>query len=224
LMLTQMVIPDCTGMKRYWQFILPCDKRESGGMANLPALPHFFYFNLGVLAAVGVKHFADYLDRAITQLPGVSRPNLDFRGLALGVFVFNCFLAVLAYPLYDSWWLNFGNIAAKTKWGEILRGWSRGPSPIWLVSNLWAIFTLLLFSLALAFVAKYSMPWLQYLTRELEHTGANVLIYLVVSDCLLAGLYRGTEFPLTAVGGGVATVCIMLAIRFVHYLGHSGRK
>merc|ERR1719213_1298501 len=68
LLLTQCVVPDCTGNKRYFQFFIPCDKREPMGMANLPALPHFFYFNLGVLAAIGTKHFGEAA-AARTSLP-----------------------------------------------------------------------------------------------------------------------------------------------------------
>merc|ERR1719359_1648393 len=73
MLLTQCVIPDCTGNRRYWQFFFPCDKRENVGMANLPALPHFFYFNLGILAAVGTKAMGEKLDAWKEQLPSLSR-------------------------------------------------------------------------------------------------------------------------------------------------------
>jgi len=224
LLITKMVVADCTGNGRYFQFFLPCDKREASGMANLPALPHFFYFNIGVVAAVAVKLFGECLDSTASQLPGLNTlAKFDFRGIGVAALALQVVLAVLAYPLYAVWWTSYGNISTMTPYGEIIRGWSRGPTPLWLLGNLWAIYTLVLFCLAFAYVAR-KFTCFQYLTRELEHTGANVLIYLVVSDCLLAGLYRGTEFPLTAAGGCVATVSIMLATRFVHYLGHSGRK
>jgi hypothetical protein len=225
LLLTKAVVPDCTGNARYFQFFLPCDKRDAVGMANLPALPHFFYFNLGVLAAVGVKHAAEQLECLVQQ---ISKPRQLLEtpilsSFALGVFALNGILAILAYPLYVYWWQNFGNIAIPTPYGEILRGWSRGPSPLWLVANLWAIYTLLITCISLTYVGR-KFSALGSALKEVEHFGANVLIYLVVSDIMLAGMYRGTSFPLTVLQGGFCTCCILLSTRFVHYLGASGRK
>jgi len=228
LLLTQCVVPDCTGNKRYWQFFIPCDKRENVGMANLPALPHFFYFNLGVLAAVGTKALGERLDAWRSELPSLSRRRDWLPALAASsvcsALVVGVMLAVFAYPLYDQWWLNYGNIAAQTKYGAIIRGWSRGPSPLWLLGNLFWIYALLVGCLAFVAVARHFLPPLEVVTKEAEHYGANVLIYLVVSDCLLAGLYRPGQFPVTAPQGFFVTVVIMLCIRFIHYLGASGRK
>jgi hypothetical protein len=225
LLLTKLVVPDCTGNKRYFMFFLPCDKREPVGMANLPGLPHFFYFNLGVLAAVFIKYGADRFEKMTEQLSSV-RQMLQapiVSSLATGTLVLNVVLAILAYPLYTVWWTNYGNIAVSTPYGEILRGWSRGPSALWLIGNLWGIYTLLVLSLVLAALARQFWP-LATVCKEMEHFGANVLINLVMSDCLLAGMYRGTSFPLTCVQGGMCTICIMMTGRFVHYLGASGRK
>jgi len=229
MLLTKCVVADCTGYGRYWQFVLPCDKREPVGMANLPALPHFFYFNLGVLAAVGTHNFGEALMELRTLPLGTTgaKSATLFSVLAGGMLVLNVVLAVLAYPLYDQWWQNFGNIAVPTKFGEIIRGWSRGPSPLWLLGNLWWVYTLFLVSLFWSGVARYGPSVQQVLRVPLswfEHLGANVLIYLVVSDCMLAGLYRGNQFPLTAVQGGYATLMILASTRFIHYLGASGRK
>jgi hypothetical protein len=224
LLLTQAVVPDCTGNARYFQFFLPCNKRDPVGMANLPALPHFFYFNLGVLAAVGVKYAAEQLE-SLVQLSKprqlLSTPILS--AAALGVFGLNAIFVVFAYPLYLYWYQNFGNIAIPTPYGEILRGWSRGPSPLWLVANLWAIYTLLIGCMLLTYAGR-KFSALGSVLKEVEHFGANVLIYLIVSDIILAGMYRGTSFPLTVMQGGFCTCCILLSTRFVHYLGASGRK
>lgn len=224
MVLTQCVVADCTGNARYWQFMLPCNKREAVGMANLPALPHFFYFNLGVLAAVGTQQLGEHL--ADRSLP-LAAPQKTVQLLAVvgvGALCLNVVFAVLAYPLYDQWWQNFGNIAVPTRFGEIIRGWSRGPSPLWLLGNLWWIYTLFLGSLVVSALHRYGQPWMQTPLGWLEHLGANVLIYLVISDILLAGLYRGNQFPLTAAQGGVATLMIIASTRFIHYLGASGRK
>jgi hypothetical protein len=229
MLLTHCVVPDCTGNRRYWQFWFPCDKREPVGMANLPALPHFFYFNIGILAAVGTKAAGEKLDAWREQLPTLSRSaalRLPSVVASLGVssVIVGAVLAVLAYPLYQQWWLNYGNISAETPFGSIIRGWSRGPSPLWLLGNMCWIYMLLAGSLLLVTAARYAVPLLSVVTTEIEHYGANVLIYLVVSDCLLAGLYRPGQFPITAPQGFFATVVIMLSIRFIHYLGASGRK
>lgn len=220
LLLTKLVVPDCTGTRRYFQFFLPCDKRDSVGMANLPALPHFLYFNLGVLAAVGTRYASEF-SWPTSRVAQVQFSSVLATG-GLVMLVVNVLLAVLAYPLYDAWWQNFGNIATTTRFGEIIRGWSRGPSPLWLLGNLWGVYSLLVVSVLAAVLSKQNAV-LRAVTHELEHFGANVLIYLVVSDCLLAGLYRGT-FPLTAATGGLATAAILGATRFIHYLGASGWK
>lgn len=227
LLLTKMVMPDCTGNRRYFQFFLPCDKREPSGMANLPALPHFFYFNLGVLSAVATKHVGDLgIQWSGGSVAAQLQRNAFLATTGVIAIVLNVFAACLAYPLYDAWFQNFGNIAVVTRFGEIIRGWSRGPSPLWLLGNLWGVYTVLLISIAFAVLMKKNTvfaPVVRALTDMLQHFGANVLIYLIVSDCLLAGLYRGT-FPLTAQTGAIATAAIMGSTRFIHYLGASGRK
>lgn len=228
LLLTQCVISDCTGNRRYWQFFFPCDKRENIGMANLPALPHFFYFNFGILAAVGTKALGEKLDMWKDELPTLSRrsnwlPSF-VASLSVSAVIVGVVLAVLAYPLYMQWWLNYGNITVETKFGPIIRGWSRGPSPLWLLGNLCWVYMLLACCFVFVVIARYVMPVLMVVTTEIEHFGANVLIYLVVSDCMLAGLYRPGQFPITAPQGCFATIVIMLSTRFIHYLGASGRK
>jgi len=229
MLLTHCVVPDCTGNARYWQFFFPCDKREPVGMANLPALPHFFYFNLGILGAVLTKAAGEKLDAwSGSVLPTLSRrrdwlPSL-VASLSVSSVIVGAVLAVLAYPLYEQWWLNYGNITVETPFGPIIRGWSRGPSPLWLLGNMCWIYMLLISCLVLVLAARYAVPLLELVTTEVEHFGANVLIYLVVSDCLLAGLYRPGQFPVTAPQGFFVTVVIMLSTRFIHYLGASGRK
>lgn len=230
MLLTQWVVDDCTVNRRYYQFLFLCDKREPIGMANLPALPHFFYFNLGVLAAVGIKAAGEKLDASAAELPGLTRRAREMlpavvTSVCIVAAVASVLLAVMAYPLYDNWWLNFGNMMTESKWGPIIRGWSRGPSPLWLLGNLWWIYMLLVGCMVYALVAHMSSgPALKSVATHIEHFGANVLIYLVCSDCFLAGLYRPGAFPINVHQAGFATVVIMYCIRFIHYLGHSGRK
>merc|ERR1719160_103797 len=150
-------------------------------------------------------------------------------------------LAVLAEPLFSLWSLNYGNIMASTAWGPVTRGFSDGPSPLWLLGNLCPIY--LLFSVstfAMLLTEQLDrggkgndnpgagalfLPIIRFFFSELEHLGQNVLLYLVVGDVCLAGLWRGkqNEWPLDTRGCGVVTLMICLTSRFIHYLGASSR-
>lgn len=135
---------------------------------------------------------------------------------------------VLCYPLSTVWSYNYGNIYAPTQWGPISRGFNDGPSILWLVGNLFPIYILMGFTFFVYHFVEWH-PWLMFpvrlLLEELEHLGANVLMYLVVGDICLAGLWRGlmNEYPLDTRGCAWATVMIMAMIRFIHYLGASSR-
>lgn len=225
LMLTWFVIPDCTGMKRYMQVFLVCDKREPVGMVNLPALPHFFFFNLGVLASVGLQK----LKPKLNEMSAVELLTEGANKAFLFIFIAEVVLAICAYPLYTVWWSNYGNLMIQSKFGWIIRGWSRGPTILWIVGTLFGIYNILLFAFALSMTVRYGLragpaAALDAVGKWLEHLGANVLIYLVVSDCLLAGMYNPNSFPLSVNGAGVATFIMLFAIKFIHYLGQSGRK
>lgn len=219
LVLTFCVVPDCTGMKKYLGYILACHLREPYSPV-LPGLPHLFYFNMGVLLSRYMKGIA-----ADTK----AGAEIDKKRMAAMCLCIAALLLVLAYPLMTVWNYNYGNLAAQTKWGPIIRGFVDGPTILWLVGNLFPIYVLMGTTLAIhkAVEPRQGLLWwpLRFILGELEHYGGNVLLYLVVGDVCLAGLWRGMQnsYPLDTVQCWWMTVGIMIGVRFVHYLGASSR-
>jgi len=115
--------------------------------------------------------------------------------------------------------------------GSNTRGFVNGPSVLWLVGNLFTIDVLLAATVAIHLLCHvfYSdlvvLGPLRYVLDELEHLGANVLLYLVVGDLILAGLWRGAtnQYPLGTAGCFQVTLIITCVTRFLHYLGASSR-
>merc|ERR1719253_1252122 len=152
LLLTFTVVPDCSGasLRRYVQVFLNCEKRDPVGMANLPALPHAFYFNMGLLGAAAMHRFQkkelpepdsghedrDPVERALSasaqavkqEAETAARRELLRLRLCAAVVVAPCLL-LLSIPVLSLWRYNYGNLAVQTPWGAVIRGFSRGPSP-----------------------------------------------------------------------------------------------
>lgn len=218
LALTQVVVQDCSGLHKYLGYVFVCHAREPYSPV-LPGLPHLFYFNLGVLLSRYIKALSADLKAGA---------DIDMKRLAALCTSGAMLFLVLCYPLATVWSYNYGNLYATTQWGTISRGFSDGPSPLWLVGNLFPIYVLMGFTLFVYHMVEQH-PWslfpLRLLLDQLEHLGANVLMYLVVGDIALAGLWRGlmNEYPLDTRGCMYATVIIMALTRFIHYLGASSR-
>lgn len=219
LLLTFCVVPDCTGLKKYIGYVLPCHTREPYSPV-LAGLPHLFYFNMGVLLSRYMKGIAaDMKAGAEIDTKRITAMCLCIAGLLL----------VLAYPLMTVWTYNYGNLDAQTKWGPIIRGFVDGPTILWLVGNLFPIYILMGTALAIhhAVEPQQGLLWwpAHFILGELEHYGANVLMYLVVGDICLAGLWRGMQnsYPLDTYGAFWMTLGIMAGTRFLHYLGASSR-
>lgn len=206
LCLTFFVVHDCTGRRKYINMFLACDQREAWS-ANLAALPHLFYFNIGLICA---RLLREYGFKSVTC----------FTAIGLGIV-----FALLATPLYSVWDMNWGNVMSKTDYGMVTRGFVDGPSMWWLVGNLFSLY-LLLISCVIFNRAKICL----WLNHQLQHLGANILLYLVVADIILAGAYRGAAtpkdaYPLAVFPGGLGvTLSILCATRFLHYLAQSSRK
>jgi len=218
LALTQVVVPDCSGLHKYLGYVFVCHVREPYSPV-LPGLPHLFYFNLGVLLSRYIKALSADLKAGA---------DIDVRRLVVLCICAGALFLVLCYPLATVWAYNYGNIYAPTQWGPISRGFNDGPTPLWLVGNLFPIYVLMGFTLYMYHLVEWH-PWLLFpvhlILDQLEHLGANVLMYLVVGDICLAGLWRGlqNEYPLDSRGCMYATVMIMAVVRFIHYLGASSR-
>jgi len=218
LALTYCILPDCTGSAKYLNYLFECGVRDSFA-PNLPALPHLFYFNLGVLAS----RYATGTEEAM-KVGG----KLVWKKLAALSLALACFFLILHYPLSTVWSGAYGNIQVKTTWGMITRGFTGGPSFLWLVGNLFPIYVLLASCIGIQ-VAVAHWPWVSYvltwLLGELQHFGANVLLYLICGDVALSGLWRGrmNQYPLDFHGCLAMTVGLFVGIRFLHYLGASSR-
>lgn len=247
LLLTFLVVPDCSGptLRRYTQVFLNCDKRDPVGMANLPALPHAFYFNMGMLGAAAMARFrpsaepdpeSDHeeknpVERALSasaqavkqEAESAARRELARTRLCAAMVVLPC-LILVSIPVVSLWRYSYGNLSVHTPWGAVIRGFSRGPSLLWLVGNVLGVGLAFGFAVLLTAVSERLGGVVLFLFEEvIEHFGANVLLYLVLTDLILAGLYHGT-FTLTVADGAVVTACLLAGTRFVHYLAASSRK
>lgn len=206
LCLTFFSVQDCTGRRKYINMFLACHQREAWS-ANLSALPHLFYFNIGLICS---RLLREYGFKSFTY----------FLAITLGTV-----FALLAIPLYSTYNMNWGNVMAETDYGMVTRGFIDGPSMWWLVGNLFSLYLLL--TTCVAFNHFKLCLWLN---NQLQHLGANILLYLVVADLILAGAYRAQAapkdaFPLSAFPGGfLVTLGIFATTRFLHYMAQSSRK
>mmetsp|Transcript_24248 Transcript_24248/g.68765 ORF Transcript_24248/g.68765 Transcript_24248/m.68765 type:complete len:460 (-) Transcript_24248:82-1461(-) len=220
LCLTQFVINDCTGLRKYYNYFFECNARELWS-PNLPALPHLFYFNLGVLLSRAAEAYRSWAK-------GGGR--LEAQVVVPAYIAATMLLALLSYPLLTVWVFNYGNLAVATPWGNVIRGFSGGPSPLWLLGNLFGVEVVLSLAVALHLFSEraddstLSGSAVRAFVSELEHLGANILLYLVVADVCLSGLWRGSagQYPLGLHGGAVATFGILAGARFLFYLARSG--
>jgi len=215
LTLTRLIVTDCTGMRKYFGYFFECTIRDAWSPV-LPALPHLFYFNMGLLLARLVR----YVDADLK-----AGASIDGRKLATSSLFFAIAAMICCYPLATVWANNFGNLSVPTKWGPITRGFVDGPSVLWLLGNVFPVFALLALSVALQYmISTYAVgPWfapVRLLLSELANLGANVLLYLVMADILLAGLYRGNQgqFPLDTQGCFVMVCGITTITRFLQFL------
>lgn len=218
LALSFCILPDCTGSSKYLNYLFECNVRAPFA-PNLPALPHLFYFNLGMLAARYIRE----TEEAVKIGAKVVWKKLAAMSLALA-----CVLLILHYPLSTVWTWAYGNIQLETKWGMITRGFSGGPSFLWLVGNLFPIYIVLAACIAIQVAmtqwSRVSCA-LSWFIGELQHLGANVLLYLICGDVALSGLWRGrmNQYPLDFHGAAAMTFGLFAGIRFLHYLGASSR-
>jgi len=237
LLLTMVAVPDCTSNRRWVQWFLVCDKREVD-TPSLPALPHLMDFSLGIVVAACWNRFL-----ADLRPVGNGGPSGGFSILPMQAIRRWCFfmvgasmtLLVLFVPLGQVWLhKDLSVLQMATPFGQMIRGFSNGPSALWLLATLWPVATwagivvvlVTLRGTALGFLLKWPLLWF-------EHLGANVLYYLVVTDLFLAGMYRGLPtafstkidpFPFTLPNCLVCTALILLSGRFLHFIARGARK
>ncbi len=260
LLLTIHPVQNCTGMPRkYLNILLPCEWQEPW-TSNLPALPHLTYFNLGLIASrfVGWLDRSAHLladGRALGKERHVANVVWSNRWL-LGVYVLTGVLFyALSIPLFRAWGSAWGNLyTTVTVDGytiPIKRGFKEGPNFWWLAGMLFPLYCIFSGVALLRSTISYlrtsdatskntAAGWSRTLAEAIDyaldnffsHMGANILLYLIVTDLILAGSYRGGQagiaaqdtFPLTVWQGGYYTAWIFAVIRFLHYLAKSSRK
>lgn len=216
LALTRLVVHDCTGMRKYFGYMFECTLRDAWSPV-LPALPHLFYFNLGLLLARVVR---------TVDADRKAGAGIDCTKLGAASTLFGAMTLILCYPLATVWAYSYGNISVPTRWGPITRGFVDGPSVLWLLGNVFPVFALLALSLSLQHAVNMyangplGAPVL-FIRSELANLGANVLLYLIVADMCLAGVYRGNygQFPLDTEGCSMMCFGIIFVARFLQFLG-----
>lgn len=232
LLLTLHAVSDCTRSGRWVQWFLVCDKREID-TASLAALPHLMDFGVGILVAACWHRFlADlrpYFDGGPTG--GLSiLPMQALRKWSL-LMLGSCIATlVLFVPLGQVWlYTDLSVVQMATPFGQLVRGYSNGPSMLWLLATLWPVamwasFIMVLVTLrgtVFGYLLKWPLGWL-------EHLGANVLFYLVLTDMCLAGMFRGFQhvdpFPFDSMTCIASTALIFLIGRFIHFICRSARK
>jgi len=233
LLLTLVALPDCTGNMRWAQWFFVCDKRDPD-TPSLPALPHLFDFGVGVLLASAWDRFIAHL-KPVGQ-GGVSGglhllPASAAKHWAAVVLSASVVLLLLFIPLGQVWLFeDLQDVQLHTPVGQLIRGHSQGPSPLWLLSTVWpsavwATVAGVMVSLRggpLGYLIHYPLAWL-------EHLGANVLYYLVVVNVFLAGMYHGLDRSgkgqLDTLGSCILCTAMLLAFcRFLHFAAQGSRK
>mmetsp|Transcript_12201 Transcript_12201/g.22874 ORF Transcript_12201/g.22874 Transcript_12201/m.22874 type:complete len:574 (+) Transcript_12201:118-1839(+) len=232
LLLSLVSIPDCTHNMRWVQWLLVCDKRDID-TPSLPALPHMMDFGLGILLAACWDRFISDLRPIAHGGPGGALHVLSMRAArhwAFALLAASGVLLLLFVPLGQVWlYTDLSLVQMSTPVGLLVRGFSGGPSALWLLSTLWpvavwACFSGILVTLrgsAFGVVLKWPLSFL-------EHLGANVLYYLVIVDIFLAGMFRGflrvNPFPFGLQDCLLSSALILTFGRFFHLMAKTARK
>lgn len=232
LLFTLAAVPDCTSHMRLVQWFLVCDKRDLD-TPSLPALPHVMDFGLGILAAVCWHRFLADLRPVGDGGPSGGYSILPMQALRrwfLRMLGTSMLLLVLFVPLGQVWfYTDLSVVQMATPFGQLIRGFSDGPSMLWLLATLWPItiwagIVVVLVTLR-GTVLGYGLHWP---LAWLEHLGANVLFYFIVLDLFLAGMFKGfsraNPFPFTLPMCLMCTAIILLFGRFLHFICRAARK
>lgn len=232
LLLTLVAVPDCTWNKRWVQWFLVCDKRDID-TPSLSALPHLTDFALGILAAACWHRFLADLRPFGDGGPSGGLSILPMQALRrwfLAVVATSMVLLVFFVPLGQVWlYTDLSVVQMSTPFGQLIRGFSNGPSMLWLLATLWplaiwggmVVVLVTLRGTMLGNILQWPLAWL-------EHLGANVLFYLVLTNVFLAGMFRGLSpvgpFPFTLPNCLFCTALLFLFGRFLHVICRSARK
>ena len=213
--------------ERYAALFIGCVRRSMGAM-RFSAISYMFYFNWGAVASEILR---DWVNGGLT-LSTKRMYSATFAAL-LAIEIYCCI------PLFKNW----GKSWEYLNW----EGYMRFPMSPKLVLA-WGFLTFSALSLAVILVylrsilinrfALIRVP-INWLVAQLEHMGANVLLYLLISNLTINGFfannwtkkvkvpdlrnpgYSNRTWEWLTVTTGLSTIVL---VRFVIYLVRSGRK
>jgi len=232
LLFTLAAVPECTFNKRWIQWFLVCDKRDVD-TPSLPALPHLTDFGIGILAAACWNRLLADLRPVGNGGPSGGSSLLPLQAVrkwGLAMLGTSLLLLVLFLPLGQVWlYTDLSVVQMPTPFGQLVRGFSNGPSMLWLLATLWPVATWAGIIVVLVTLRGTPLGCLLHLPLScLEHLGANVLYYLVVTDLFLAGMFRGLTHadpnPLNLTACLGCTTLMFVAARFLHFICKASRK
>merc|ERR1719424_1159566 len=190
-------------------------------------------FGIGILAAACWNRLLADLRPAGNGGPDGGLTVLPLPALRRWSFtVLTAFLVmlVLFLPLGQVWlYTDLSVVQMPTPFCQLVRGFSNGPSMLWLLATLWPVATWAGIIVVLVTLRGTPLGCLLHLPLScLEHLGANVLYYLVVTDLFLAGMFRGLTHadpnPLNLTACLGCTTLMFVAARFLHFICKASRK
>jgi len=231
LLTTLVAVPDCTMSMRWVQWLFVCDKRDIN-TPSLPAIPHLTDFGLGILAGACWNRFLADLRPAGNGGPGGGFSILPMPAVRRWSFtILTSFLVMLLLflPLGQVWlYTDLSVVQMATPVGQLVRGFSNGPSMLWILATFWPIATWAGFVVVLVTLRGAGLGWLLgWPLGWLEHLGANVLYYLVITDIILAGMFKGFSSNPSAFDLPTClafTALILLFGSFLHASCRAARK
>jgi len=234
LLFTMFPLPDCTGYMRWAQWFTVCEKRDLD-TPTLPALPHLVDFGLGILVAAAWDRFIAHLKPLGQGGEGETAglhllPMASLRQWGVAIMAGCKILLLLFIPLGQVWlYTDFAHVHLQTPVGVLSRGYSGGPSCLWLLATIWPLAALSVFACILVILKGGPLrPVLELPLVWLEHLGANVLYYLIVVNLFLAGMShtqdKSGKNGIDTKSCIMTTVFILIFCRFLHFAAQAARK
>jgi hypothetical protein len=232
LLFTLHAVSDCTRSGRWVQWFLVCDKRDID-TPSLAALPHLMDFGVGILVAACWHRFLADLRPYFDGGPTGGLSILPMKALRhwTALIMGSCMVTLLLFvPLGQVWfYTDLSVVQMATPFGQLIRGYSNGPSMLWLLATLWPVAMWAALMMVLVTLRGTVLGCiLKWPLGLLEHLGANVLFYIVLTDLCLAGMFRGfthsDPFPFDLLSCIAATALIFLIGRWLHFISREARK
>lgn len=248
--------------RKYINIFLPCEWQEpwTSNLPALPHLMYFNLGVIASRFVGWLDRSAHLLidANALAKEKHIANVVCSSRWLLVPYLLTGAVFYGLSIPLLQAWGAAWGNLyTTVTVDGyniPIKRGFKEGPNFWWLAGMLFPLYCIF----SGVAILRSAVQWLKtskhtagdgwgsagswartsaesvdyVLENCFSHLGANILLYLIVTDLILAGSYRGGQaglaptdiFPLTVWQGGYYVVWIFAVIRFLHYLAKSSRK